>query len=284
MARFASRPLSDAAGVEIAGIDLSRPLDAADKAALLDLFRRHHVLVFRDQALTPEHQAAFTRQFGDLEEHVIRQFSGGRTPLVHVVSNLDAEGNPTTRPLSHGNYFWHTDKSYHAIPSLATILHAIELPAEGGDTQYCNTAMAHAALSPARQREIGGLSAVHSWEASRRNTGNRPASPEEIRERPPVTHPLVRRHPETGAQALYLGMHVSHVVGMAEAEGRALLDDLLAHATAPRFVYTHRWQPGDVVMWDNRCLLHRAVANYGMDRERRVLHRTVVKGTAAPVA
>ena len=113
-------------------------------------------------------------------------------------------------------------------------------------------------------------------------TGDRPATEAEKQAAPPVTHPLVRTHPETGEHSLYLGMYCSHVVGMAPEKSRALLDGLLAHSTQPRFVYTHRWQPGDLVFWDNRCLLHRAVANYDMGHSRRVLQRLVVKGSAAP--
>jgi taurine dioxygenase len=124
------------------------------------------------------------------------------------------------------------------------------------------------------------MRAVHSWAASRRRAGAPPPSETEMRERPPVDHPLVRTHPETGAKTLYIGNHASHILGMPEDDGEALLAELLEHATRPQFVYTHHWQDGDLVMWDNRCLLHRALANYEMTKHRRVLHRTVVTGTA----
>ena len=137
---------------------------------------------------------------------------------------------------------------------------------------------AYEALDDATKARIAPLKAVHSWEANRRNTGNKPATEAEMRERPPVAHPMVRFHPATGRKSLYIGIHTSHVEGMPEAEGRRLLDELLAHATQRQFVYAHKWRPGDLVMWDNRCLLHRVVANYEMDRYRRILHRTVVKG------
>lgn len=273
-------PLSQIAGAEVTGVDLSRSLDEALLQQILDAFLAHHLLVFRDQALSPAQQSAFSERFGPLEEHVIRLPDGKPPPLVHVVSNLDVDGNPTERPHSHGNYFWHTDKSYHAVPSLLTILHAIELPpGGGGDTQFANMVLAYDALPQPMQRRIAGLQAVHSWEASRRNTNNRPASEEEKRDRPPVTHPLVRTHPDSGRKSLYIGIHTSHVEGMPEEEGAALLGELLQHATQPRFVHTHQWRAGDVVMWDNRCLLHRALANYEMGRHRRVLHRTVVRGS-----
>ena len=271
--------LSPAGGVAITGIDLGEPLSPEDRHAILDAFREHHVLVFCDQNLGKEQQLAFTRQFGEIEEHVGRHAAASRYGLVHLVTNVGDDGRPTTKLTQTGNYHWHTDKSYHAVPSLMTLLHAKELPPDGGDTQFANMAMAYAALPDAKKRRIAGLRVVHSWAASRRRAGAPPPSDIEMRERPPVEHPLVRTHPETGAKTLYIGNHASHVVGMPEDESEGLLLELLEHATQPQFVYTHHWRDGDLVMWDNRCLLHRASANYEMAKHRRVLHRTVVTGT-----
>ena len=271
--------LSPAGGVAITGADLSMPLSPALRETILAAFRDHHVLIFRDQDLSKEAQLAFTLQFGEIEEHVGRHTAAGRYGLVHMVTNLGEDGQPTTKLTQVGNYHWHTDKSYHAVPSLMTLLHAKELPPEGGNTQFANMAMAYAALPAATKERIAALRVVHSWAASRRRAGAPPPSEIEMRERPPVEHPLVRTHPETGAKTLYIGNHASHVAGLPEAESEALLSDLLEHATQPEFVYTHHWQDGDLVMWDNRCLLHRALANYDMAKHRRVLHRTVVTGT-----
>lgn len=276
---FVVNRLSPVAGAEVLGLDLSRPIDDAVKEAIIEAFLEHHVLAFRDQDLTKDQQEAFTLNFGELEGHVGRLSDGTRYPNVHTVTNLDDEGKPTRTPHTHGNYFWHTDKSYHDIPSLTTLLHAVQIPPSGGDTQFANMHLAYEALPEARKKQLEGLVAVHSWEASRRNTGNKPATEEQKRERPPVSHPVVRTHPVTGRKSLYLGMHTSHIEGMPEAEGKALLDELLEEATRPEFVYSHQWRKGDLVMWDNRCLLHRAVANYEMDQHPRVLHRTVVRGT-----
>lgn len=276
---FVVNRLSPVAGAEVLGLDLSRPIDDAVKEAIIEAFLEHHVLAFRDQDITKDQQEAFTLNFGELEGHVGRLSDGTRYPNVHTVTNLDDEGKPTRTPHTHGNYFWHTDKSYHDIPSLTTLLHAVQIPPSGGDTQFANMHLAYEALSEARKKQLEGLVAVHSWEASRRNTGNKPATEEQKRERPPVSHPVVRTHPVTGRKSLYLGMHTSHIEGMPEAEGKALLDELLEEATRPEFVYAHQWRKGDLVMWDNRCLLHRAVANYEMDQYPRVLHRTVVRGT-----
>jgi alpha-ketoglutarate-dependent taurine dioxygenase len=272
--------LSRAGGIEIVGADLSHPVSAQFAALVRQALLDHHVAIVRDQVLSKERQYDFTLNFGEIEDHVARH-SDGRYAIVHSVTNLDPDGNPTDALDTRGNYFWHTDKSYHAVPSLMTMLHAVELPPVGGDTQFANMILAYRALPQAMKDRLAGLRAIHSWEASRLASGSRPASEAEKRERPPVSHPIVRTHPETGDKALYIGNHAAGgVEGLPELEGKALLAELLAHATQPQFVYTHHWRPGDLVIWDNRALLHRALANYEMGRHRRVLHRTVVRGTA----
>jgi alpha-ketoglutarate-dependent taurine dioxygenase len=276
---FEVRQVSAVAGAEVVGLDLGRSLDDDAVEAINEALVKHHILIFRDQALSAEQQLDFTRRFGELEEHVIRLANGEKAPLLHVISNLDAAGQPTSKPYSHGNYYWHTDKSYHAKPSFATLLHAVEIPPKGGDTQYANLHRAYDALSSQQQADIADLQLEHSWEASRLNTGNRPATEDEKRDRPPVIHPLVRTHPETGNKSLYMGAHVSHVLGMERDASRHLLEELTEIATRSEHIYAHEWQAGDLVMWDNRSLMHKATANFDMDAHRRVLHRTVVRGT-----
>jgi len=276
---FKVRRLSDVAGAEIEGLDLSKTLSPELTVSILKAMEEFHVLCFREQNLTKEAQYNFTLNFGEIEGHVGELKSGERYPLVHTVTNLDeATGKPTLKPASDGNYFWHTDKSYHAIPSLLTMLHAIQLPPEGGDTLFANMILAYEALSDSEKSQISNMRAVHSWEASRRNTGNRPATEEQKKERPPVSHPLVRTH-DSGRKSLYLGTHISHIEGQDHKEGHVWLNQLLTRATADRFVYRHRWNKGDLTLWDNRVLLHRADRNYDMTRHPRILHRTVVKGS-----
>lgn len=267
-------------GIEITDIDLSRPMTEPVRDRVMRLFRSHPVLVFRGQNLTKDQQYEFTLHFGEIEgAHVNRLIDSKNYAPVHTVSNLDADGNPSEVLRERGNYYWHSDKSYHAVPSLLTMLHAVELPPKGGETQFANTAKAYNALPAETKAEIEGLRAIHSWEASRIQCGGRPATPEQIAERPPVDHPLVRIHPDTGAKALYLGNHASHIVGWPIADGQALLRKLIQHVQQPQFVYTHRWRQGDLVLWDNRCSVHRALPHEAMGVHRRVLHRTVVKGS-----
>ena len=269
--------LSAAGGVAITGIDLTRPLPPVPTLRILEAFRDHHVVVFPGQTLTREEQYAFARSFGEVEPS--GQPGSKRRDVAHLITNLDKDGNPVDRSSSPvSNYRWHTDKAYYSAPPMLTALYAVELPPCGGDTEIANTAMGYAALPEDTKRLIAGLRVVFYWGAGARNSDDPAVLPAE-RQQTPVDHPLVRTHPETGRKALYLGNHASHILGMPEAEGRALLDELLTHTTRPEFVYIHRWRVGDLLLWDNRCLLHRAVANYDIARYRRVLHRSVVSGT-----
>jgi alpha-ketoglutarate-dependent taurine dioxygenase len=264
--------LSAAGGVAITGIDLAKPLPPEPKWRIAEAFRDHHVVVFPAQALSREQQYGFAHNFGEIEPS--GQPGSKQHTVAHVISNLDKDGNPVDRSSSPvSNYRWHTDKSWHAVPPLLTMLYAVELPPEGGDTEFANTLLGYAALPDGAKQRIAALRVVFRWGAS----GGK--SMMEMRGDPPVDHPLVRTHPDTGRKALYLGNHASHIPGMPEAEGAALLNELLEHTTQRQFVYAHRWRKGDLVMWDNRCLLHRAVANYQMAKYRRVLHRSVVRGT-----
>jgi alpha-ketoglutarate-dependent taurine dioxygenase len=261
-------PLSAAGGVRILGADLSAPLPPALREAILAALRDSHIVIFPEQTLTREQQYAFTANFGAVEAHRARDAPGKRYAVAHVLSNLDEDGHPVARFSPAANSHWHTDKPYNPVPPLLTTLYAVELPPQGGDTAFANTALAYAALPGETKRRIAGLRVVFS-----------PKFVTDPQLRTAVDHPLVRTHPETGHKALYLGNHAVGVLGMRPTEGMALLDTLLDHATQRQFVYTHRWRIGDLVMWDNRCLLHRAVPNYDISRHRRVLHRNVVRGT-----
>jgi len=257
--------LSPAGGVRLAGFGLSQPLSPERKDAIGAAFLAHHFVVFPGQSMTREQQFAFAANFGEVEAHGVHRGESKRYGVAHVMSNLGADGKPTLRVSKAANYHWHTDKPYHPAPPMLTTLYAVELPPSGGDTEFANMALAYAALPEDTKRRIAGLrvSFRPAFDASR----------------PAVDHPLVRTHPDTGTKALYIGNHSTHIIGMPEAEGAALLDELLEHATQRQFVFVQRWQLGDLIMWDNRCLLHRAAANYAADKYRRVMHRSVVRGT-----
>ena len=272
---FRIAPLSPVLGASIVGLDLREPLPETTKRAVYDAFVQYHVLCFRDQHLDPDQQIAFTEQFGTLERHMAVN-RGTVNPLVHIVTNLGADGKPSGRVASTR---WHSDKSFRPQPSLATILHALVMPPDGGETCFANMITAYEALPEAERAELDGVRVVHSWELSRERAGLK-ATPEEIADAPPMSHPLVRTIPETGCKALFMGEHAAYFEGQPEETGRARLEQLVAHAIEERFVYRHKWTAGDLLMWDNRCLLHRANTNFDATRFPRVLQRTCLRGSA----
>jgi len=272
---FRILPLSDLMAAEVIGLDLTEPFDALTMEAVHQAFLDHQLLVFRDQDLDKPQQIAFSEQFGTLERHTKFNKGADAYPLVHVVSNLDDTGKPSGKVKSTQ---WHSDKSFRPEPCAATILHAKVMPPDGGDTLYANMYAAYEALPESEKAFLKGKKVVHSWELSRENIG-RVMSADEIADAPPNAHPLARVHPEAGRTALFLGMHASHIEGMPFEEGRAKILALEAHATKPEFTFRHTWRPGDLVMWDNRCLLHRADPNFDAARFPRVLHRTCLRGT-----
>jgi alpha-ketoglutarate-dependent taurine dioxygenase len=257
--------LSSAGGVAIVGVDLSLPLTSDTKVQIVDALLTHQFVLFPNQSLSRERQFEFATEFGEVEMPDAQRRPGKRHGVAHVLSNVGDSGKPTVRHSKAANYHWHTDKPYNAAPPMLTMLHAVEVPEQGGDTEFANTALAYEALPETTRRRLAGLRIAF-----------RPAFDDS---RPGAAHPLVRTHPDTGRKALYLGNHSTHIVGIPEAEGAALLAELLEHAMQPRFVYRHRWRVGDLVMWDNRCLLHRAVLDEYSGKHRRVMHRSVVKGT-----
>jgi taurine dioxygenase len=271
------RKLSPVMGVEIAGIDLSRPLDDRTFASVHDAFLRNLLVCFPDQHLDQTQHVAFSRRFGDLQVHVLDQYRSPTHPEIYVLSNVKKTGETTGEHPDKGTLVWHSDLSFQARPALATMLYGIEVPRAGGDTLFANMYAAYDALPAATKARIAGLRAIHDLDASRQRAGAPPMTEQQRREAPPVEHPLVRTHPETGRKCLYISHHAMRIVGLPEAESAALLEELMAHATRPEFVYAHRWRQGEVVMWDNRCTMHKAT-QYDAAGERRVMNRTVVKG------
>jgi len=275
------RKLTPVFGAEITGVDL-RDLDDATFAKIEDAFETYSVLVFPDQPLNDDEQIAFSRRFGDLEKtqgHIANNFT---VKHVSEISNLDPDGklmkpdDPRLR-FRIGQRRWHTDSSFKRVPAKASLLHARVLPPDGGETQFASMRAAFDALPETRKREIDGKIAIHHYAYSRRNDGFTLTNEEEDKRFPPVPQAMVRANPKNGRKALYGGSHASHIRGMPEEEGRAQLQELLEFATQEQFTYTHRWKVGDLVMYDNRAVLHRA-RPYKMSEYPRVLHRTTVMG------
>jgi len=292
MARLTVTPLHPHFGARVEGVDLAAPLDDATFAAIAEAFDQHSVLVFAGQRLTDEQQMAFSRRFGPLET-TIR--AAGRENRFHPnlvdLSNVDPErgeglmGWADRRMVyQSGNQLWHSDSSFKPVPAMASLLSAREVPPVGGETEFASMRHAWAALPEATRRRIDGRVAVHSILYSRSTVAPGLFDDDEARALPPVRQALVRANPRNGRKSIFVGSHAWYVEGMDHDESRRLLDDLLAHATGPGCVYQHRWQPWDLVMWDNRCVLHRG-RPWDAARHRRVMRRTTVAGdgpTAEP--
>ncbi len=264
-------------GAEIGGVDLGSGVKAEAFEAIRAALIRHKVLVFRAQHLDDAAHLAFAERFGPLEGHINRSSRHASLPKIQVFQNVDRDGNLTGFHPERGTLVWHTDKSYVARPSLLTILRSPSVAARGGDTLFADMERAYASLDPAETERLEGLRVVHDWKRSREKSNERPATAEEIKAAPPVDHPLVRTHPDTGARALYIGNHSSHILDLERREGEALLAELERHATQDAFIYRHRWQENDILMWDNRCTMH-CVTPYDAALERRIVHRAVVQG------
>lgn len=273
------RPVSDAAGAEILGVDLSRHLDDETFQAIHQAFLDHCLIVLRDQHLTPEQHIAFSRRFGPLAIHVLDQFLVPGHPEIIQISNKKSSTGDNIGLADAGRY-WHSDLSYAERPSLGSQLYALEIPPEGkgGDTLFANMYKAYETLPADKQSDLHGLKASFLISRKRFSDDDRvKLKDHQADQTPEVAHPVVRTHPETARKALYVNPgHTDHIIGLEAEESRALLDDLHAHTTQPAFVYRHKWRLHDLVCWDNRCLMHIADPPHpGYDRH---MHRTTIDG------
>jgi len=285
-------PVHSCVGARVEGVDLARPLDEASFWRIFDAFQEYSVLVFPDQRLTDEQQMAFSRRFGPLEA-TIKSIGQERRLHENLVdlSNLDPQDDGklmgwTDRRMLYqsGNQLWHTDSSFKPVPAMASLLSGREVPPIGGETEFVSMRHAYATLPEETKRRLEGKVTVHSILYSRSTIAEGLFDAEHERDLPPVRQALVRANPANGRRAIYIGSHAWYVEGMAYDESRRLLDDLLAHTTRPERVYQHRWRQWDLVMWDNRCVLHRG-RPWDAAVHRRVMRRTTVAGegpTAEP--
>jgi taurine dioxygenase len=269
-------PLSEHTGAEVLGIDLSEPLDEVARERLNRAFIERSVLVFREQHLSPHQLVAAVGLFGEIFPQHNWRFALPECPLVHYISNQDFYPDGKRYIPGEG---YHTDHSNAACPPKATVLHAVSLPDQGGDTQYVNMQRAYDDLPDETKKRLDGLKAIHVYQ-SRYSARKLMELTQDSHARAPdaVVHPIVRTHPESGRKAIYINpIRIEGIIGMGEREALGLLADLLEHATQLRYQYRHRWQPGDVVMWDNRSLLHKANGDYEMS-QLRYLYRVMLNG------
>jgi taurine dioxygenase len=282
---FTVTALSPAGAGEITGLDCSHPLDPATMEALKQAFRDHPVLAIRDQDLDAVQQGVFSRQWGALEPQDQLHYTCPEDQDVLILSN-EMRPDGTAIGVVDAGDFWHSDSSHKTEPCRATILYSIKNPSRGGDTEFCNMYQVYDSLSDDLRRRIDGLNAVHHVSKLRNKrvvvSPDRPGAAEYYAKRaqevPEVVQPIVRTHPETGRQALYISPRFTIAIdGMDDADGQLLLDALFKAMLDKRFHYRHKWHDGDLVMWDNRCLNHRACGGYALSDIRR-MHRTTIVG------
>lgn len=277
---FEVRPLAAALGAEILGLDLGRPVNDADLARIHRAYLDHGLLIFRDQRITPEQQIDFSRRFGPLQVHVLKQFLLADHPEVFIISNIVENGQPIG--LGDAGKFWHSDLSYVEFPSLGAMLLAQELPEEGGDTLFASQQSAYETLPTELRQIIDGKYAAHSYTARYADEVfkgiRRPTLTEaQLAEVKPVVHPVVRTHPETGRKGLFVNENfTTHILDLPEDESKRVLAELYAHSIKPEFIYRHQWQPDDLLFWDNRALIHLATGCPSYLRRR--MHRTTIQG------
>lgn len=278
---LAINPLHPLFGAEIKDIQVCDPMDGATFAAIRAAFETYSIVLFRDQKLDDDGQIAFSRKFGELQ--VTPKVNPGVGSYFARQSNLDIATNQVIpandRRMLHqkANFLWHTDSSYRTIPALCSLLSGRVVPPEGGNTEFAITRAAYDELSDDMKRKIAGLHAEHSLVHSRSLVDPRALTEEMRNELPPSKQPLIRINPSNGRKSVFVGSHASHILDSPLDEGRALLKQLNEFVTQPRFVYSHPWRAGDLIVWDNRCVLHRAT-EYDAVKYKRVMLRTTVEG------
>lgn len=274
MSNLEARRLSYALGAEVMGVDLSRPLDAVTVKALNDLWDEHLVLLFRGQDIGPDHQLAFTRNFGTPTLFPNNNLEGYQEIL--RVTNRPIKGKPSNTRNTGRN--WHSDHTWTQAPAKGSLLRCVERPEIGGDTLFTNLGLAYETLSPKLREILDGLEAVHDYNLIAGLDVRDPAYVAEMKKRyPPVVHKCVQVHPGTGRKFLFVGDRVRTFVGMTEEESQPLLQLLVRHATRAEYTYRHAWRVGDLVMWQNLYTMHFAPADFDQTQFRD-MHRTTLNG------
>ncbi len=274
---FDLAPLTPGFGYEVRNLQV-RDVDDAVFPAIYQAFLEGQMLLFRGQDLPPGDQVAFARRFGEVQVHVMNQYHQAGHPELYYLTNVGPDGKPNGKHPDRGTMVWHTDGSWRPRTGQATMLYAERLPAKGGETCFADMYGAYDALGEMEKARLGRLRAVHNLDFSRtRRHGEDPMTAAQKAEVPPVAHPVLRKHPETGRMTVFLGDHAEHIEGLPYDEGRAIIEELNARAVGSTTIYRHSWRPGDFMVWDNRCLLHKAEA-YDVQNEARVIRRCTILG------
>jgi taurine dioxygenase len=276
---FRVKPLHPALGCEVLDITLADAVDEAMFDKVYEAFLDYQLILFRNVDLPPATQVAFARRFGEVQVHVMNQYHGYKDhPEIYLLTNVDAEGRPNGKHPDKGTLYWHTDGSWRERTGQATMMYSEIVPEAGGATEFADMYAAYERLSPAWKKRLEGRKAVHNLDFSRtRRHGHEPMTAEQKAKVPPVAQPIVRTHPETKRKAIFLGDHAESIEGMDYGQGRALIEELNEVITAPEAVYAHTWQPRECMVWDNRCLLHRATG-FDTARHARVMRRCTIVG------
>jgi len=273
-------PLSPTFGIEIKGLDLNEPMTDDVFDEIHKLFVDNKLVCFKDQSLSAKAQIAFSQRFGPLEVHLLTQYNHPEHPEIFRLSNRVVDGKPVG--IADGGSYWHSDFAFQERPAKATLLNALEIPAEGGDTLFANMEAAYEGLSPEWKAKLEGLQAVHRYRR-RQNTEDQSTrvqlNAEQQAQTPDVIHPLIRTNPDTGRRSIYAhpGM-TAEIVGLPAEESQAILAHLFEHTIRPEFRYDFHWSAGDVVMWDNRSTMHSATTRNLPAGQYRSLYRTTVRG------
>ncbi len=272
-------PLGKALGAEVVGADLEQPLSADEEKRVTQAFLDYHLLCFRSDPLAPTEFAAMGRYFGDPQIQLIRSRRSEEAPEVSFLDSTykKPEDKPDDLQMVRLSG-WHTDDSYFEIPAKGTMLQSLAIPSSGGQTRFCNTRRAFEDLPEQRQRRLDGMEAIHSYDTRRAPGRPEKRTSEEIAETPDVVHPLIRTHEDTKKKAIYFNPNrTDSVVDLEREESDALLDDLYDHITRECYQYHHEWQRGDILLWDNRCLVHSVNVDFPVGEERRH-QRILLKG------
>ena len=276
---FTVKPLHPVLGCAIGGITLEQAVSPALFAKVYEAFLEYQLILFHDVDLPPATQVAFARNFGEVQVHVLSDQYGTKDhPEIYLLSNLDKDGNPSGKHPDKGTLYWHTDGSWRECTGQATMMYSEIVPPVGGETEFADMYSAYDLLPAAIKAKIEDRRAVHNLDFSRtRRHGEDLLTDAQKAKVPPIAHPIVRTHPETGRKAIFLGDHAETIEGMDYDESRALIEEVNAMITPAERVYTHTWSPGQCIVWDNRCLLHRAT---GFDEAhmKRVMRRCTING------